>query len=102
MKKTAAILAAILGLSALSYADIARPTKTPKPNSQKFITNTMEITLDKDAKEAKLLIPRSQIKELRAALAQIDDGTDTTAAVTSSGLSRAQTIVSGLFMSLAI
>jgi hypothetical protein len=102
MKKTVAILAAILGLSVLSYADIARPTNTPKLNSQKFVTNTMEISLDKDAKEAKLLIPRSQIKELRAALEHMDDGTDATAAVTSSGLSREQTIVSGLFMSLAV
>ena len=93
----------MLFVSAVAFADIARPepAKTPKP--AKGINTTMLIRLDRDAKEAKLVIPKSQIKQLRAELERMDDGSDDTAAVTTTnGVSRTQTIVSGMFLSLAL
>jgi hypothetical protein len=85
-----------------AFADIARPDKTPKNTPKpKGIDTSMTIRLDRDAKEARLLIPRSQLKKLRAELDQMDDDSDNTAAVTN-GIGRTQTIVSGLFLSLAL
>lgn len=90
--------------SAAAFADIARPqpTKTPKPNSSRSIVTGMSIKLDADAKEARLIIPKTQIKELRAALDQMDDTGDTAAVTAPAGMSRTQTIVSGMFLSLAL
>ncbi|MBV9242277.1 MAG: hypothetical protein JO314_09745 [Acidobacteria bacterium] len=104
MKRMVLATLGILVLTGLSYGDIRLPDPkpTPQPKQEKTIDATLDIRLDREAKEAKLLIPRSQIKELRAALEQLDNGGDSTAAITSTGFSRAQTIVSGLFMSLAI
>jgi preprotein translocase subunit SecG len=104
MKRTVLTLAAVLAFSTFALADIARPQpdKTPKPKAEKLVDAPMEIRLDSEAKEAKLLIPRSQLKSLRAALDDLDNGDENTAAVTASGFSRTQTIMAGLFMSLAI
>jgi hypothetical protein len=104
MKGTVLTLAIMLAFAGLSYADIRLPDPkpSPQPKPEKLVDADMDIRLDADAKEAKLLIPRSQIKELRAQLEQLDSGLDDTAAITSTGSARTQTIVSGLFMSLAI
>ena len=95
----------MLTFSTLALADIARPNSPPsrtlKPKAEKLIDAEMDIRLDSNATEAKLLIPRSQIKSLRAALDEMDGGEDITAAATT-GLTPTQTIMSGLFMSLAI
>jgi hypothetical protein len=88
--------------SLAAFADIARPDKTPKNTPKpKGIDSSMTIRLDREAKEARLLIPRSQLKQLRAELEQMDDDGDNTAAVTD-GFGRTQTIVSGMFLSLAL
>ncbi len=95
----------VLLVSVAALADIARPQppKEPKPNSSKSIETGMSIRLDSEAKEARLIIPKSQIKQLRAQLNQLDDGSDNTAALISPGsFSRTQTIVSGSFLSLAL
>ena len=93
--------AVMLALSAFALADIPRPEKTPRLSGKaKGIDTQMTIHLDSDAKQARLLIPRSQLKQLRAQLDDMDDGSDNTAAVTDSG--RTQTIVSGMFLSLAL
>jgi hypothetical protein len=97
MKKLLCITSLLLVGSITAFADIARPSKTP-PQVRSIETN-MSIRLDRDAKEARLLIPRSQIKALRAELEQMDDDTGNSLAVT--GFGRTQTIVSGLFLSLA-
>jgi hypothetical protein len=90
--------------SIAAFADIARPapTKTPKPNSSKSIETGMSIKLDSNAKEARLIIPKSQVKQLRAALDDVDDADNTAAVTTPAGMSRTQTIVSGMFLSLAM
>lgn len=100
MKRILLLTALALITSTAAFADIApiRPEKTPKPKPG--VNTTMEIMMDKSAKEAKLLIPKSQIKQLRAELESLDDDNGNTAAVTS-GFTRLQTIVSGAFLSLA-
>ena len=88
------------------FANIARPDtpakKTPKPKTGSVIDSYMSIRLDRDAKEARLIIPKAKIKQLRAELEQMDDDSDNTAEVTTPGPSRTQTIVSGMFLSLAL
>jgi hypothetical protein len=90
--------------SVAAFADIARPDKTPAktPKPKASIATRMDIRLDRDAKEARLIIPRSQLKQLRAELEQMDDDSGNTAEVTTPGVSRTQTIVSGIFLSLAL
>ena len=102
MKRFIAIAAIAVFATAAAYSDIARPDKptshTPKPPPG--ISTSMQIRLDADAKEARLIIPKSQIKQLRAELEQMDDDTNNTAAATG-GFTRTQTMVSGAFLSLA-
>jgi len=103
MKTLFLALAAVLFCSAAVVADIPRPDTTPHhtPRPSSSISTDLDISLDRDAKEARLIIPRSQLKQLRAELDQIDtDGN--TAAVSTGSISRIQTIVSGIFLSLAI
>ena len=80
MKK---ILSLCLAMSLLSIAILADepPVKpTAKPDSKKSINTNLTIRIDKNAKEATLIIPKSQIKQLRAELEQLDDEQDTNAA----------------------
>lgn len=104
MKRLICLTTLFLMGSATAFADIARPepTKTPKANSSKSIVTGMSIKLDADAKEARLIIPKSQVKQLRAALDDIDDSDNTAAVTAPTGMSRTQTIVSGMFLSLAV
>ena len=105
MKRLTAITAIVLLSSAAMFGDIARPdpAKTPKAEPATGVTANMSIRLDPDAKEARLIIPKSQIKLLRAQLDEIDAGDDNTAGVTApNGLSRTQTAMTGIFLSLAL
>lgn len=90
----------ILIFAATSFGDIARPDKSLKSVKKPTAVDAyLSIKLDRNAKEAKLIIPRSQIKALRAELESMDED-GTTAAV--GGISRVKTIVSGAFISLAL
>jgi len=100
MKRIICILTLIFTAAAAGFADIPRPDKSPKNGNKKSIETNMIIRLDSNATEARLLIPKSELKQLRAQLDEMDDDSDNTAAVTSFG--RTQTIVSGIFLSLAI
>jgi hypothetical protein len=102
MKKLLCLSLVTLALCVNAFADIARPDKTPaRTPKPKGVDTSMTIRLDRDATEARLLIPRSQIKQLRAELEQMDDdGDNTTAGTAVPG--KTQTIVSGMFLSLAI
>jgi hypothetical protein len=106
MKQVICLTALVLLCSLAAFADIARPDKTsnkvPTPKPAPGIVTSMDIKLDRDATQARLLIPTSQLKQLRAELEQLDGDTDDTASVTTPGISRTQTIMSGLFLSLAI
>ena len=94
------ILSIILVLFSITSLANVRPadTPTPKPNSQKSIDTRLYVKIDKNAKEATLIIPKNQLKQLRAELEQPDDSSDNTAAVS---FTKTQTIVSGMFLSLA-
>jgi hypothetical protein len=96
MKKLFSSVVLIIALALTAFADVRLPD-TPTPKQSKKIDTQMYISIDKDAKEARLRIPKSQIRQLRAELDQLDDS-DATAA---SGFSKTQTVVSGLFLSLA-
>lgn len=96
MRKTLFTVTIIFLLTGPGFADIARPEKPVKKTAA--VDTYLSIKLDRDAKEARLIVPRSQLKALRAELESID-GDSVTA---SASISRTQTIVSGLFISLAI
>ncbi len=109
MNRTLSLTLLICAFSLAAFADIARPDKSPnrveKPKAVKQIETVLQISLDRDAKEARLLIPKKYAKELRAALDEMESGEDSNAAVaenTAGSFSRTQTIVSGLFLSLAL
>ena len=96
-------LCVLLGMfSMAAFADIRlpdTPKPMPSPKQKKAIDLTMTIRLDKKASEARLIIPKSQIKQLRAALDDLDDDNTGNTAM---NVTRTQTIVSGLFLSLAM
>lgn len=100
MKRILATLLFVAAFSASSFADIARPESSPKAKPSKSIDTYLRIRLDKDAKEAKLVIPKSQVKELRAQLDAIENGDEDVAATVGSDR-RLSTIVSGAFLSAA-
>ncbi len=87
--------------SIAAFSDIRQPDTpkpTPAPKEKKSIESNMRIQLDKNATEARLIIPKSQLKQLRAELEDLDNDSGNTAM----NVTRTQTIVSGLFLSLAI
>lgn len=96
MKKLFSSIALIAGLAVVAFADVRLPD-APKPKQSKSISTDIFISIDKNAKEARLVIPKSQLKQLRAELEQLDDAE----ATASSNFSKTQTVVSGLFLSLA-
>ena len=98
MKKTLLIVLLLGTASSSALANIADPSL----GKTKSIDTRLHISIDAKAKEAKLLIPRSQLKQLRAEIDAIDGGSDSTAAVTGGmSLSGTQTIVSGALLSAA-
>ena len=102
MKKLLFVPVFVMLFSFIAMADIPRPSTpkpTPQPKQKKSIDTSLIIRLDRDAKEAKLIIPKSQIKQLRAELDELDGGADNTAAAR--GFTGTQTIVSGMFLTLA-
>lgn len=105
MNKIACLAVMITFGSLAAFGDIPDPSKypksTPKPKPAPAVMTSMTIRLDREATEAKLIIPRSQIKELRAELEGIDGEGEGEDAATWAGASRVSTIVSGTFLSLA-
>ncbi|SRR5258708_21380800 len=103
MKRIICLTALVLLASTVVFADLLqpKPEKTPKVKPSKSIEMNMTIHLKSDATEAKLLIPKSAVKQLRAALDDMDDDNNATAEVTTGSLSQTQTIASGTFLSLS-
>lgn len=98
MKKLLALGVFIALLSIAIFADVRVDTPTPKPKTGKSIETLLRVDIKKDAKEARLLIPKNQLKQLRAELEELDDDSGNTASL---GFTKTQTIISGLFMTLA-
>jgi hypothetical protein len=92
-----------LALSIIGSADIARPeVKTkPVPKQAKQVDGNMVIKLDATATEARLIVPKTQIKQLRADLELLDQDGDDNTAVAGNTMQRTQTIIGGMFLSLA-
>ena len=106
MKKIYGLIALTLILSATAFADVRLPDAakpTPQPKQPKMIDARMTIRLDKNANDTVLVIPKNQLKQFRAELELLDQDSDTAAALSDSngGVSRSQTIVGGMFLSLA-
>lgn len=104
MKRLWFAILLLIVISATVLADVARPDQRRSKSVKKPVTvdTTMTIKIEREAKEARLIIPRSQLKQLRAQLESIDDGSDDNAAVISQGeFGRLQTIFGGFFLSLA-
>ena len=98
MKKSIFTIVFVALFSIAAFADIRLPD-TPKPTvtpkQQQSIDANMIIRLDENATETTLIIPKSQISQLRAQLDELDGNEQILT------FSRTQTIVSGLFLSLA-
>ena len=103
MKRLICLTTIFLLASVAVLADVPRPQPTKDPKPVKSLDAIMTIRLDRNAKAARLLIPKSQIKQLRAELEQMDGDSDNTAGVTTpDSFTRTQTIVSGTLLSLAL
>lgn len=101
MKKLSSSILLIAVFALVAFADVRMPDNTPTPTKQrqaKAINTELHISIDRNAKEARLRIPKSQVKQLRAELDQMEDSDATAASVS---FSKTQTVVSGLFLSLA-
>ena len=93
--KICALGALLIVASVSARADVARPKD--EHNKPANTTITMRIEPNYKATEAKLLIPRSMLQEIRAQL----DGNDAQAATTSArfhSLGSAQTVMTGIFL----
>ena len=98
MKRTFAAGLLMMTAAFACLADIARPDRgsgrVEKPANS--VMSEMMIKLDRNTTEAKLVIPRSHLTQLRAELNAIDDGGNSAV-----GSQRVQMIVSGTLISLA-
>ena len=98
MKRILSLCLMLALLSIANLADEAPPRPTPKPKANKAIDTTLYVQIKRDAKDATLIIPKDQLKQLRAELEELDVDSDNTA---SANFTKTQTIVSGMFLSLA-
>ncbi|HEX7175510.1 MAG TPA: hypothetical protein VF240_09655 [Pyrinomonadaceae bacterium] len=100
-----ALVALLFAAAIPASANIAPPNVPTKPPRQTTGAPVrMQLRPDADAKEAKLIIPRKVLQQLKA---ELDGGADpqtAAAAVASSGsnLSSTQTAVAGVFLSLSL
>ncbi|MGH9819508.1 MAG: hypothetical protein ACRD43_05010, partial [Pyrinomonadaceae bacterium] len=102
MKRLLGLAILMLILSIVGFGDIAQPKddKAPAKHGRQIDVGMM-IKLDHEAKEARLIIPRSDLKRLRAQIDQLDDDSNTAASI-APVTSKIQAIASGIFMSLAL
>lgn len=87
-----------------AFADIAlpepKPTATPRTSNRALPRARMLIESRKDAPEARLQIPQSILRQLRAEIES--DSVPTTAAANASSPRQTQTIIAGVFLSLSL
>lgn len=91
----------LMATTTLAFADIANPSgNNRKTSSDSNLKTQMRVETDEKAKEAKLVIPREIFQQMKA---QLDGNGSQNAAATTRffNMSGAQTIVSGIFLSLA-
>jgi hypothetical protein len=97
-----ALVALLLASAVPAFADIALPkeNKGKSPKNSAF-TTPMRIAPDEKVKEAKLVIPREVWQQMKAGLDDPDSLNAATAGRTFN-FGGAQTVMSGLFLSLAL
>src|SRR5262245_7121469 len=102
--RCATLVAFLLGTVSLALADVDVP-KSINPKKKPVGATTMRIATDEDVSQARLVIPRSLLQQLKAEV----DGEDTEQIAETGSIStpfttlgNTQTMVAGLFMSLAI
>ncbi|MEO8650172.1 MAG: hypothetical protein ABI539_13485, partial [Acidobacteriota bacterium] len=86
----------ILVCVAIGAADAPNPEKRKKAEG-KFVDTNLAIRIDKGTKKARLIIPASQLKQLRAELDDVVDPPNTAGIFGTSG-----TVFGGLLLSLAV
>lgn len=89
----------LLAMTTLALADIANPDNRNR-SSKSDLKIQMQIDTDEKAKEAKLVIPRAVFQQMTAQL----DGNDSSSAATTTrffNMTNAQTVMSGIFLSMA-
>lgn len=92
------LLVFTLLLASFAFSDISAPKTTPETEKDGSIETEMGIWVDYSVKEPTLVIPREQLQRL------LEETSNSSAANISSqnGISRTQTIVAGVFLSLAM
>lgn len=101
MKSTLMFCAAVVLLLAsavITFGDLALPKESPSPVPSKTIKTTLEIRPDLNAWTARLQIPRSSLRQLRASL----DNAPGDEALGLAAPNRTGTIMAGLCMFLAV
>jgi hypothetical protein len=90
----------LLSTTAVAFADIPSPDNRNRNSLKSDLKIQMQIDTDDKSKEARLIIPRAIWQQMRA---QLDGNDAQTAAATTRffNMSGAQTIMSGIFLSLA-
>ena len=98
MKRIVLAVAVVLCSLPAALADIPNPDSK---KSSRSLDTSLLIRIDSEAKEARLIIPRSQVKQLRAELETFDGGAGDSTAAAAAQFTRMQTLVSGVLLSLA-
>jgi hypothetical protein len=94
------ILCLLLALAVPVYADIAKPKPVPSPELPRIVLHTsLTIVPDSKAYEARLQISQSELKELQAALGNIQPNDSLAARVAHSST---RTMLAGVFMFLSL
>lgn len=105
MKKIFNSMLLLVVLASYALADIRPGNRIikPKPSEEKEFSGKMYIRVKSDVKEPTLIVRRSSLSRLRAAIDEADDAEKLTLAENTGdfNFSRTQTIISGLFFSLA-
>lgn len=105
MKKLLLFLTLLL-FSGIVRADVPRPEPSKMPKSEKEMTVKLFINARSEMKEPTLVINRKTLKQLRAALDEAETNADFAenideAPAPQNNFSRSQTLVAGMFFSLA-
>lgn len=102
MKKVLFSIVFLLLVSSFALADIARPDEPRKPRVVSQSDVRLRINVRSEATEPTLTIKRSALKQLRAAIDEAEaDENYAEKTVPVSSIARSQTIIGGIFFSLA-
>ena len=99
MKKIFLFLSLMIFASVVR-ADIPQPSKTPPPQQKQEARVYFNIGVSSYYSEPTLVVPRNMLKDLQAQINEIEGKDSNSASL--SGVSRTQTLMSGLFFSAAL